>query len=34
MIPEFGGNVFNIEPIKDKVVVNFGDICDRHAMNG
>lgn len=33
MIPEFGGNVFNIAPIKDKVVVNFGDICDRHAMN-
>ncbi len=33
MIPEFGGNLFNIEPIRDRVTVNFGDICDRHAMN-
>jgi len=33
MIPEYGGNLFNIEPIKDKVKVNFGDICDRHAMD-
>ncbi len=33
MIPEYGGNPFNIEPIKDRVTVNFGDICDRHAMD-
>jgi len=33
MIPEYGGNLFNIEPIKDRVTVNFGDICDRHAMD-
>lgn len=33
MIPEFGGNLFNIESICDKVTVNFGDICDRHAMD-
>jgi UDP-glucose 4-epimerase len=33
MIPEYGGNLFNIEPIKDQVTVNFGDICDSHAMN-
>lgn len=33
MIPEFGGNLFNIEPIKDRVTINYGDICDRHAMN-
>lgn len=33
MIPEYGGNLFNIEPIRDRVKVNFGDICDRHAMN-
>lgn len=32
MIPEYGGNLFNIEPVKDRVRVNFGDICDRHAM--
>lgn len=33
MIPEYGGNLFNIEPIKDRVTINFGDICDHHAMN-
>lgn len=32
MIPEYGGNPFNIEPIKDQVTVNLNDICDRHAM--
>lgn len=32
MIPEYGGNLFNIAPIKDQVKVNFGDICDQHAM--
>lgn len=32
MIPEYGGNPFNIESIRDRVVVNYGDICDRHAM--
>jgi UDP-glucose 4-epimerase len=33
MIPEYGGNLFNIEPIRDRVTINFGDIGDRHAMN-
>lgn len=33
MIPEYGGNLFNIEPIRDRVQVNFGDICDRHALD-
>jgi UDP-glucose 4-epimerase len=33
MIPEYGGNPFNIEPIRHQVAVNFGDICDRHAMD-
>ena len=32
MIPEYGGNLFNIDPIRDRVVSIFGDICDRHAM--
>jgi UDP-glucose 4-epimerase len=32
MIPEYGGNLFNIEPVRDRVTVNFGDVCDRHAM--
>jgi len=33
MIPDYGGNLFNIEPIQEKVTINFSDICDRHAMN-
>ncbi len=33
IIPEYGGNLFNIESVKDRVTVNFGDICDRLAMN-
>jgi len=33
MIPEYGGNLFNIEAIRDRVKVNFSDICDRHAMD-
>lgn len=33
MIPGYGGNLFNIDPIKDKVTVNFADVRDRHVMN-
>ncbi len=33
MIPEYGGNFFNIEPIKDKVKVNISDVRDRSSMN-
>lgn len=33
MLPEYGGNLFNIAPVRDRVTVNFGDICDQHAMN-
>jgi UDP-glucose 4-epimerase len=33
MIPEYGGNLFNIEPIRDRVTINFGDICDSLAMD-
>lgn len=33
MIPGYGGNLFNIAPIKDRVRINFGDVCDPHAMN-
>jgi len=34
MIPEYGGNLFNIAPIKDhpNLTINFGDIRDTHAM--
>lgn len=31
MMPEYGGNLFNIEPVRDQVRVNFCDVCDRHA---
>ena len=33
MIPEYGANLFNVAPVRDRVVINFGDICDRHAMD-
>ena len=32
MIPEYGANLFNIQPIRGDVTVNFSDICDQHAM--
>ena len=32
LIPEYGGNLWNIEPIKDKVHVNISDVRDEHAM--
>jgi UDP-glucose 4-epimerase len=32
VIPEYGGNLWNIEPIKDKVRVNISDVRDEHAM--
>jgi UDP-glucose 4-epimerase len=32
MIPEYGGNLVNIESIKDKVRVNFSDVRDSHSM--
>lgn len=32
MIPDYGGNLFNIEPIKEKVRVNFSDVRDSHSM--
>ncbi len=32
LIPEYGGNLWNIEPIKDKVKVNISDVRDEHSM--
>lgn len=32
LVPEYGGNLFNIEPIKDKVKVNISDVRDPHSM--
>jgi UDP-glucose 4-epimerase len=33
MITGYGGNLFNIEPIRDRVTVNFSDIRDVNVMN-
>ena len=33
MIPGYGGNLFNVEPIRDRVTVNFCDIRDVNVMN-
>jgi len=33
MIPAYGGNLFNIAPIRDRVKLNISDIRDRHGMN-
>ena len=32
LIPEYGGNLFNLEPIKDKVKLNISDVRDEHSM--
>lgn len=32
MIPEYGGSLINIEPVKDKVSINYCDITDKNAM--
>src|SRR5881275_83347 len=32
LIPEYGGNLFNIEDIRDRVRVNISDVRDPHAM--
>lgn len=33
MMSEYGGNLFNIEPIRDRVTINFSDIRDVNVMN-
>ncbi len=33
MIPGYAGNLFNIEPIRSRVTVNFSDVRDVNAMN-
>jgi UDP-glucose 4-epimerase len=32
MIPGYGGNMFNIEPVKDNISINICDISDKNAM--
>jgi UDP-glucose 4-epimerase len=33
LIPAYGGNLFNVEDIKDKVTINISDVRDPHAMS-
>jgi nucleoside-diphosphate-sugar epimerase len=33
MIPQYGGNLFNISDIKDKIHVNFSDVRDEYSIN-
>lgn len=33
MIPGYAGNLFNIEPVRDRVTVNFSDVRDANVMN-
>lgn len=32
MIPEYGGNLFNVEDIEDRIKINFSDVRDRHSL--
>jgi len=32
LVPEYGGNLFNISDIKDKVKINISDVRDTHSM--
>ncbi len=33
MLPGYAGNLFNIEPVRERVTVNFSDVRDVNAMN-
>ncbi len=33
LIPEYGGNVFNVEPVKERVTVNVADVRDEFSMD-
>ena len=33
MLPQYGGNLANVEPIRDRCRVNYADIRDQHSMN-
>ena len=33
LIPDYGGNIFNVHVIRDKVRINFSDIRDRFSMD-
>lgn len=33
LIPEYGGNLFNIDPMKDAIRINISDVRDRSSIN-
>lgn len=33
MIDQYGGNLFNIEPVKKKVIINISDMRDKYGLN-
>lgn len=33
MLPQYGGNMTNVAPIRDRCHINFSDIRDQHTMN-
>lgn len=33
LIPEYGGNLFNIEPVRDRVTINIADVRDEFSMD-
>ena len=33
LIDGYGGNLFNIDPIKNKIELNISDVRDRYSMN-
>jgi UDP-glucose 4-epimerase len=33
LLPNYGGNLFNIEPVKDAVKINIADVRDQYSMN-
>ena len=32
MIPDYGGNLFSVQPIKNRVKINFSDVRDPHSL--
>ena len=32
MIPAYGANLFNVEPVRESLHINYSDIRDRHSL--
>lgn len=32
LIPEYGGNLWNVEPVRERVTINISDVRDEHSM--